>query len=128
SMKTQGQFLQSFYKNFHKNRKSLSQRAFAKYLNIDAARLNDFMADKRVLTLKSAEDLCQRLGLEEDLTSAFLQVVTAQRSRKKKKAAPLKISAAQFKKISDWHYFAILALADTVDFESDAAWIAKRLK
>lgn len=126
-MKTQGQFLQTFYETFHKNRKSLSQRAFAKYLNMDAARLNDFMSDKRVLTLRTAENICQRLDLDAETTKSFLQVVTAQRARKKKKAAPLKISAAQFKKISDWHYFAILALADTVDFESDAGWISKRL-
>lgn len=126
-MKTQGQFLQTFYENFRKNRDSLSKRAFAKYLNLDAARLNDFMADKRVLPIKTAEIICRRLDLDLETSNSFIKAVSSQRSRKKKKAAPVKLSAAQFKKISDWHYFAILALADTVDFESDVGWISKRL-
>jgi uncharacterized protein (TIGR02147 family) len=126
-MKTQGQFLQAFYKKFHKNKKSLSQRAFAKFLNLDAARLNDFMSDKRILTIKSAENICQRLELDSATIIAFLKAVAGQRSRKKKKPATLKLSAAQFKKVSDWHYFAILALADTIDFVSEAEWVAERL-
>lgn len=126
-MKTQGQFLQTFYETFRNNRKSLSKRAFAKYLNMDPARLNDYMADKRILPIKAAENICRRLDLDIDTARAFIPVVTGQRSRKKKKVAAFKISAAQFKRISDWHYFAILALADTLDFESDAGWIAKRL-
>jgi uncharacterized protein (TIGR02147 family) len=127
-MKTQGQFLNKFYKGFQKDRPALSQRAFAKFLGLPPQRLHDFMSDKRVLTLSLAEQVLTRLKLSPEDKQQFLSVVTLQRKRSRKKKNPtITISLDDFRKISDSYHFAILALADTVDFESDPAWISSRL-
>jgi uncharacterized protein (TIGR02147 family) len=126
-MKTQGQLLQTFYTNYCKNNKSLTKRSFALYTGVDPARMHDYMADTRVMTPKIAQQICRRLKINAEPAQRFLQAVESQRSRKKKKMDVLRLSASEFSKVSDWHYFAILALLDTVDFESDPDWFAQRL-
>lgn len=126
-MKTQGQQLQVLYKKFQSRGRSLSQRAFAKYLGIDASRLHDFMMDKRVMSPRMVEKVCDRLGLGGESKEKLLEAVSALRARKKRRSPPLRLSAADFSRISDWYFFAIMALADTVDFQSDPRWVAERL-
>lgn len=128
-MQTQGQLLQKYYECYQGKKTQLSRRSFAKFLDIPAARLHDYLYDIRVMTPKLAMDICKRLKLSEQETSLFVKTVSTQNARKSKNKnkAVVRLSMDQFNKISDWYYFAILALVDTVDFQSNHEWISERL-
>lgn len=50
------------------------------------------------------------------------------RFTKKSLREKIQVSLDHYYLIADWHYYAILSLAETVGFKNDPKWIAKRLE
>jgi uncharacterized protein (TIGR02147 family) len=117
-----------------------SLRSFARDLGLTAARLSEIFNEKQGLSKDKASEICLALGLNKEEKELFLLSVQASHARKKveKLEAQVKlqkkllqkekeVSTDYFKLIEGWHHFAILELSTMQDFESDSAWIAKKL-
>jgi len=107
-----------------------SLRSLAKQLQISPAQLSQFISGKRPLTLRVAMQIADKLefsSLERQQMLASLQ--GGGRKRIVKKVLPNYeiINEDQLKVISEWYYFAILALADLTENQTSPTWIAKRL-
>lgn len=111
---------------------SFSLRAFARLLGVSPASLSEFLNGKRVLSPKMVMKLADRLCLTPDQFTELNQKLT--RDKKGIEHNPdsskkiVQLQNDQYFLVADWHYYAILCLAETKEFESDSKWIAKRLK
>jgi plasmid maintenance system antidote protein VapI len=101
-----------------------SLRAFARKLGISSAALSEILNGKRSVSQKLALRVADRLAWSPDQRAG---VVALPRYQKKTDAEPVQLTMDHFQAVSDWYHFAILSLAETVDFDEDAAWIAHRL-
>jgi len=114
--------VEDFEKRKTKN-PSFSVRAYSRKLGVNHSALSEIMGGKRMVGLKLAERLSEALMLTPDLRESILE-----KNEKQVRAREvLRLKADQYKVISDWYHFAILSMAETEDFQSDPAWIAKRL-
>jgi uncharacterized protein (TIGR02147 family) len=119
-----------------------SLRAFARDLGISAPRLSQILNKKQGLSLNAAQNLAQKLKLNELQKTWFCDSVGSlhargfnQRSDFKNKFQQYKnlskiyteLQLEYFKVISDWYHFAILELTYHKEFKSDADWISKSL-
>lgn len=118
-----------------------SLRAFARDLGLNASKLSEVLNRKQGLSAESARRICRKLSLSPSETEYFCKLVEASdaRSKRARLAAQAQIASLAedqslrqiqddtFKIISDWYHYALLSLAETLSFKSDAAWIARRL-
>lgn len=111
---------------------SFSLRAFARLLDVSPASLSEFLNGKRVLSPKMLLKLADRLCLPPEDFSVLNDKInrdkkglthTPESSRK-----TIQLQNDQYYLVADWHYYAILCLAETKEFTGDSDWIAKRLK
>ncbi len=98
-----------------------SMRAFAQRIGVSQAAVSQILSGKRPLTHKSAARILMGLDRPPSEIEKLLVV------RKRQKSDYQLIEADKFHLISDWHYFAILSLAETDDFHGSAQWVASRL-
>ncbi len=111
---------------------SFSLRAFSRLLGVSPASLSEFLNGKRALSPKMIMKMADKLCLSPDeFTTLSDKLVRDKKgidapARSDKKT--IQIQNDQYFLVADWHYYAILCLAETDDFSSDSAWIAKRLK
>jgi uncharacterized protein (TIGR02147 family) len=111
---------------------SFSLRAFARLLGVSPASLSEFLNGKRVLSAKMINKLAERLCLSPEQIGELKEKLT--RDKKGLSHTPvsdkkvIQLQNDQYYLVSDWHYYAILCLAETPDFKDDYEWIAKRLK
>lgn len=111
---------------------SFSLRAFAKLLDVSPASLSEFLNGKRKLSKKMIQKVAQKLCLPPKEISVLNEKIHRDSKginhvpQSEKKAIELRND--QYYLVSDWHYYAILCLAETSDFRDDYEWIAKRLK
>jgi uncharacterized protein (TIGR02147 family) len=102
-----------------------SLRAFAKHLQIEPSFLSKILSGKRPTTTATIRKLAERLNLSPEEAAPFISKTTQQ--AKAADADFQNLALDQFRMISDWYHYAILELIDVKGFESDAAWIAKKL-
>jgi uncharacterized protein (TIGR02147 family) len=109
---------------------SFSLRAFSRLLGVSPASLSEFLNGKRVISQKMILKMADRLCLSPDEFTTLSDKLTRDKkgidtnvSNKK-----IQIQNDQYFLIADWHYYAILCLAETNNFKSDSGWIADRLK
>lgn len=103
-----------------------SLRSFARYLGVAPASLCGILNGKRNITRRMANK-----WLTKALPSFSAQDLSSLRDRNE----PLSLDTSEYRVLRDrsfgvlenWHDFAIIALIDTQDFESDPAWISERL-
>ncbi len=119
--KVRGLLLEEFVKAQAKN-PSYSMRAYAKKVGISQTAISEIFGGKRPITKKSAEKILSGLARSPEEVSNLLlgsddSSLTSYKS----------LDMDTFHLISEWHYFAILSLAETKGFQSSAAWIAERL-
>ncbi|MGZ3693220.1 MAG: TIGR02147 family protein [Bdellovibrionota bacterium] len=104
---------------------SFSLRAFARKLKLAPSALSEMISGKRAISPKVAARLADQLGWAPDVRDRALQTAgKGRRYQAPRETTQLDID--QFQAISEWYHFAILSLAETKDFKSDAAWIAQR--
>ncbi|MGZ3804479.1 MAG: TIGR02147 family protein [Pseudobdellovibrionaceae bacterium] len=120
---------------------SYSLRAFAKALEMSAPHLSDILSGKKGLSLSSAQRIALILKFNADEQQTFCDLVTIKHSKRAKdiQEAKLrlkqnternsfqKIDSEEFKLIADWYHLAILHLLELDNFQSDSAWIARKL-
>jgi uncharacterized protein (TIGR02147 family) len=122
-----------------------SMRAFSKSLGMNSGVLSLIMNGKRVPSLLQAQGIADRLDINPEKKSLFMDsVALAKKNRTLQRISPdvrkYKFSSAikadtKFKKlendyyhmISDWHYVTILEMTRLEGFKSSAKWIAGQL-
>lgn len=114
-------------------------RSFARDLGLASSGLSRILSGQQGLSVAKAKVIAKKLDLSALETEYFCSLVQSEfaRSSRQREQAVEKLKAQEtsavelsldfFKAISEWHYFAILALTEVSDFRSDATWIAKRM-
>ncbi|QDK44517.1 hypothetical protein DOM22_04765 [Bdellovibrio sp. ZAP7] len=127
------QILLAEYESRQSKNKRFSRRAFAALLGISSGRLHEIMNGRHPITLKMAKKLIAKLNLEESKAAYFLRLVESEaylradgRKRVRPKSTRL-LSEEEFSIVSDWEYFALMALAETATFRSEIPWLARKL-
>jgi uncharacterized protein (TIGR02147 family) len=110
---------------------SFSLRAFSRLLGVSPASLSEFLNGKRALSQKMIMKMADRLCLSPDEFTTLSDKLVRDKNgidHKIPDRKTIQVQNDQYYLVADWHYYAILCLAETDNFESDSAWIAKRLK
>lgn len=119
-----------------------SLRAFARDLNIAPQILSSVLNGKKGISNQMAAKLAIRLNLNDQESSYFCDLVDLvhARSEGSKKIAALRLTRYKqelkylhlkedtFRVMSDWYHYAILELTLLKGFQSNIAWMAKRLQ
>lgn len=123
--------LQSKFDQGQAKNPSYSLRSFANKLGVGAGPLSQVLSGNRKVSRKMAERFCEALMLDPaeraDVLKYFSSAISSTSLDSVDHDEYLKLSADQFKVMSDWYYYGILSLTKTVDFKNDATWIAGRL-
>jgi uncharacterized protein (TIGR02147 family) len=132
--KTAADFLRAQYEERKKKNSRYSLRAYAKLLGISSGRLSEVLSKKSLLGYRTATKITAKLDLTTKEKSAFLAMVESElfnnnRKRYNRKAPSRfrQMPLEEFSIVSDWEYFAMLALIDTKSFKSDESWISKKM-
>lgn len=108
-----------------------SLRSFAKRLRVTPAELSLILNGKRRVTRKMALKLSDRLALDPARAEKLLASLPTRLPRRKASTPSvlkyIQLSSDEFNVIADWYHLAILSLAETQGFVSEAEWIARRL-
>ena len=98
-----------------------SMRSYAKKIGISQPAVSEMLSGKRAITKKTAEKIL--LGLDK---SPF-EISEIMKSEPENKDTFKSLDMETYHLIADWHYYGILSLAETDNFQSSPAWISKRL-
>lgn len=99
-----------------------SMRSYAKKIGVGQSTVSEVLSGKRPLTKKNAVRILRGLDRSpEEILTAFNDDTAAANPKYKS------LDMDTFHIISSWHHYAILSLAETEDFQSSDAWIARRL-
>lgn len=113
---------------------SYSLRAYARSLRLAPATLSQILCGKRSVPWQRAANIAENIFINETDKRNFWQSLIQE------KASGLRManydfssekqldSRTYFSIISEWEYYAVLSLMETVNFEPSARWIAKRLE
>jgi uncharacterized protein (TIGR02147 family) len=119
-----------------------SLRAFSKFLGMNSSTVSQIINGKRMLSEKMAHKIFLKLQMPTDSKEEFLLSVSITKMKlghrrfskelKKKVKDEIEreryeLSHENFKVISHWYHYAIMALTDTEEFEPSAKWISKQL-
>lgn len=127
-------FLRSELERRREHNPAYSQRAFARDLGVAPGRMSEIMTGRYPISLELGERIARRLKLDDGQRQQFFRRIRAQRNvtaRRPKWStsdadyAPL--SEDVYLAIADWYHYALLSLMDTAGFQSDEAWMARRL-
>lgn len=110
---------------------AFSLRAFARRLELSPSALSEILKGKRRISKKMAGRVVTNLCLNPIEAKTILDLFPEKVSRKdlspNYRSPYQPLSMDQFHLIAEWYHFAILSLAETREFQSDAQWIGKRL-
>ncbi len=128
---------QKLYEGFNDARSRnphVSLRAYARRLAVSPAALSEILRGKRRISMNRAKELIDRMGMDPSESDRILGLfVQESKSNTRKNNASandlkqLQTVTDQFNIASEWYHYAIVALAQTADFDSTASVIAKRL-
>lgn len=104
-----------------------SLRAFAKSLDIHAASLSEFFADKRQFSPKLQRKIIDKLNIAPDKKQHLVDVVE-NHAKTPADAERIQIDTDSYHLVVDPIYYSILCLIETKDFVEDYAFMARRLK
>jgi uncharacterized protein (TIGR02147 family) len=115
-----------------------SMRAYASSLGLSIGALSGLLSGKRPLTAKSAEALCNKLGVNP---SKKMEIILAVLNEKQNgsfhapnaSAEQIEIQEDMFRIIADWYHYAILQLVRTDKYLSNPnhanpRWAARQLQ
>jgi len=107
-----------------------SKRAYANALGLSSGRLTDILSERGPLAVKSATKIAKKLIVpinEQELFVALVENEQVARRQKTASGKSKRLNLDEFAIISDWEYFAFMALIETSVFKPDVPWIAKKL-
>jgi uncharacterized protein (TIGR02147 family) len=125
--------LKAEYEARKKKNKRYSLRAFAAVLEMSSGRLHEIIHGRHNLTVKMAKKIIGKLNFEDDKAAYFLRLVESEvylRVDGRRRVRPISVhllSEDEFALVSDWEYFALMALVETGTFRSEIPWVAKKL-
>lgn len=132
-------FLSQEFSQRCKRNESYSLRAFARDLDFSIGSLSKVLLGKQGLSLQKAKQIALKLQLSDLEKEFFCNLVESRHARAKAKRdlaiqklgeetnQVADLSLDYFRIISDWHHYAILELTTVKSFQSNPAWIGKRL-
>ena len=113
---------------------AFSLRAFARRLELSPAMVSRVLSGQRQVSARLAKKIVKALMMDPQEQAQVLALFPPERGKPRRAVEAdrldphyLRMTADYFKMISEWHYFAILSLFKTVEFDSDPRWIASRL-
>ncbi len=128
---------QKLYEGFNEARSRnphVSLRAYARRLAVSPAALSEILRGKRRISMNRAKELISRMGLDPLESDRILNLFALESKSNTRKASStasdikaLQLLTDQFNIASEWYHYAIVALAQTSDFDSRTGLIAKRL-
>jgi uncharacterized protein (TIGR02147 family) len=118
-----------------------SLTAFAKDLGLVPSRLSEVFSEKQGLSREAAFKIALKIGLTDEETVIFCDLVEMEHARSAEKRALAKIRLQErsldfeystveedsFHIVSDWYHFAIVQLTELRSFRRDPAWISSKL-
>ncbi len=106
-----------------------SLRAFSKKLGLAPSAISEIMNGKRRISRKIAEKIAQGLAMGPHESAPLLALFDEEKegATSRQSMDSLELQMDVFHMIAEWYHFAILSLAETKGFQSDAEWVAKRL-
>ena len=114
-----------------KSNPAYSLRAFAKQLQVEPSFLSKLLSGKRNATLNVVMKIGTKLQLDPEETQTYINGIPKTRKNQNQTKAEAKnfqaLAMDHFRMIADWYHYAILELTTVVGFQSDAAWVAKKL-
>ncbi len=112
----------------------VSLRAFARRLAVSPAALSEILRGKRRISMNRAKELIERMGLDPQESDRILDLFASESRGHAKKTnvtnsdiKALQTVTDQYNIASEWYHYAIVALAQTADFDGRIEQIAKRL-
>ncbi len=128
---------QKLYEGFNEARSRnphVSLRAYARRLAVSPAALSEILRGKRRISMNRAKELIDRMGIDPQESEHILKLFAQESKSSNRKASSisgdvkaLQMLTDQFNIASEWYHYAIVALAQTTDFNSRSEIIAKRL-
>jgi len=108
---------------------SYSLRSYARYLGVYPSTLSEVLTGKRGITRRLGAKLIPKLSMAAETAHELYQGLSNKNSKTTvvRDSDYTRLERETFQLISDWHYFAILSLAETNDFQDKPSWISKRL-
>jgi uncharacterized protein (TIGR02147 family) len=136
-----GEFLNCELVSRQSRNSSYSLRAFSRDLGISTSRLSEIISSNDGISMRSAQQIAERLKLraprkqywldlaaEVSSRSPVVRKTAAQRLSDFRKTDSLKrLEEDRFRLIADWYHSAIVELSALSDFQSDSQWMAERL-
>lgn len=126
-------YLNNYFETVRSKNSQFSLRALAKRAKLNPAALSQFFNGKR----NFSTEMINRIAVDVGFTPEQILILRSMgeadeqqqsRFKQKKLKEKIQLSLDHYYLIADWHYYAILSLAETVGFQSDPKWIAKRLE
>lgn len=120
--------LREYFLEAQKRNPQFSLRALAKKIQIGPSAASEILSGKRKISKEMADKILTQLGCDYLEKIRLLNLFEPDiKDKSFIESHSLKLTADQYHLIGDWYHFAILSLAETVDFKADPLWIAKRL-
>ena len=125
-------YLNAYFETVKAKNSQFSLRALAMRAKLNPAALSQFLNGKRNFSSEMIQRIAADVGFTPDQLIILKSMGEAEghketRFSKKELREKIQVSLDHYYLIADWHYYAILSLAETADFKSDPKWIAKRL-
>jgi uncharacterized protein (TIGR02147 family) len=103
-----------------------SIRAFARSAGIHSSTLSALLNGRRVLTVKTARGLLERLGVEPQTSRRLLEDLLLPEDRVRASGFRT-LNKDDFELIASWEHYAILSLLELKHTKGTVLWIAQRL-
>lgn len=133
NIKSAKDFLLHDYSQRRQRNPRFSKRSYAFYLGLSNGRLTEILSGKSPITEKRAKAIVGKLNLDDGEKTLFLRFVENENQSRHDGRKRVSYSMAkrlqldEFAVVSDWEYFALMALIETAVFRSDVDWISRKL-
>ncbi|WP_413558850.1 DUF4423 domain-containing protein [Bdellovibrio sp. HCB209] len=104
-----------------------SMRAFARDLKTSPARMSSLLAGHAMPGKIVRNRILATFNLSPEQTEKLNFLIGKSLQDRKSKRLTHEIPDTAYQFLPEWHHYAILNLMETVDFQSDPKWIARRL-
>lgn len=104
-----------------------SLRAFSHKLGISPAAASQIMNGDRSITIQMAHKILAGLDVAPSKTFELIDLLKGGKRIAKDAKPYLQLENDKLEVAGTWFYYAILSLAETKNFKSDPAWVARRL-
>lgn len=126
--KTIAEILKTIFEGRKSKNRSYSSRAFARDLGISPGRLSEIMSGQNIPGTEITRRIVQGLKLNFQDSQWVMDVIRDQKNLHQEIKGARQLAADEFSLIADRKNFSLLCLMETDGFQSDVAWMAKRLR